>query len=358
MFEGFSFPSPSSSDSLRLLGSGDDERFLRCESNLVSPLSSRCPSPRLRSRDHSSRINKGSRSPFHLGPAPTSIPPSYVDQHRLSIGTLTRKLNAQTLEPSDPGSDSDEGRGFPITPRSAYLEPNGSTQWMDRKPSIAFISPQYGDKHNGFPQSYLDVSPTSTPQSFSDRRYSHPANCTSAPNTSTSRHGSIEPNQHRQSLSALRSQREELSILQCATMSIADTIRLAQLLDEDERFRYGDDYVNDGQHPSSLPPSLTPPRRHPQKKTESMKGSRSSKLSATAASRCKVDKTYVCSDRRNARPGPNGLRRRSLVLAAVSAVLEAEASTRNRDCMTDSKRSDQLHTLQTGSHRLSPQPTL
>lgn len=372
MFEDFSFPSPSSNDSLRVPGFGDDDGFLHCESTLVSPLSSRCPSPRLRPKDYSSRITKRSRSPFLLGSPPTSIPPSYVDQHRLSIGTLTRKLNAQSLEQQDPSSDSDDGRGCPLTPRSAYLEPGGPTWAADRKPSIGFISPQYGDKPYGHAPSYLDVSPTSTPRTSTDRRYSQPApcipSCTSTPHiTSTPRQGSIEISQRRPSLGSLRSQREKLSILQCATMSVADTVRLAQILDEDERFHLGDDYLNDGQHPSSIPPSRTPSRRRQQQQTQSQqsqqqkrtdlsKGSNSSKLCAATAGKSKVDKSYNYNDRRSARNGPNGLRRRSLVLAAVTAVLEAENSVKFRDSMPGSLASDQLlHLVDNGLQRPIPQ---
>ncbi|EEP80539.1 predicted protein [Uncinocarpus reesii 1704] len=346
MFEGFSFPSPSSGDSLCVPGNRDDEGFLHCESNLVSPLSSRCPSPRLGPRDYSARITKRSRSPFRRGPAPTSMPPGYVDRHRLSIGSLTRKLDSQSLEHNDLSSDSDDSRGYPITPRTGYLEPNASANWMDRKPSIAFISPQYGEKRDGYATSPFDISPTSTPRSSWDRRYSHPVNHTSTPNTSSPRHGSIEASKHRQSVSALRSQREKLSILQCASTSVADTIRLAQIIDEDERFRhYTDDNVNNEQHPSSLPPSRTPSRRQ-HKKPDLTKASGGSILSAASAGKSKVDKSYGHSDRRSGRPGQTGLRRKSLVLAAVTAVLESESAGNHRDSATDPPASDQLQSLE------------
>ncbi|EAS36303.3 uncharacterized protein CIMG_01657 [Coccidioides immitis RS] len=348
MFEGFSFPSPSSSESLRV-PNGDDDPFLHCESNLVSPLSSRCPSPRLGSRDYSARISKRSRSPFRLGPAPTSIPPSYMDQHRLSIGTLTRKLNSHTLEHNDPSSDSDDSRGYPVTPRSVYLDPSGRAS---RRPSIAFISPQYGDRPDGCAPSCLDTSPMSTPRSCLDRRPSHPAAYTSAPNTSTPRHGSMEAGTHRQSISALRSQREKLSILQCASTSVADTIRLAQILDEDECFRcYADGYLNDGQHPSSLPPSRTPSRKQPQKKVDAPKSSSCSKLSGAPAGKSKVDKSYAYSDRRSGRAAPSGLRRRSLVLAAVTAVLEAESAAKHQNSTVDSTVADLPQPLEAETRR-------
>ncbi|KAI1966679.1 hypothetical protein LOZ58_000167 [Ophidiomyces ophidiicola] len=357
MFEGFSFP--PSDRSLRVPGgSGDDpDGAFHCESALVSPLSSRCPSPRLRPRDYSTRLARRARSPFRRGPAPTSIPPALADHHRLSIGSLTTRLHAHSLDASDSGADSDDSHGSPRAPRSAYLDPGSPPTWMDRRPSFALISPADSDSYPaGYGSPYADVSPTSTPRS--DRRFSQPANCTSVPSTFASRQGSVDAAHRRQSLAALRLQREQLSIIQCAATSVADTVRLAQMLDQDERFRYGVDLANDGQHPSSLPPARTQSRIL-QKKMDALKAGSSSssssssaglKLPGSVAGKSKIDKTYPAAvEKKHARASPSSLRRRSLVLAAVTAVLEAETSTQYRDSIA---APDQLRAL--GAY---PQPT-
>src|SRR5215471_7781872 len=128
MFEDFSFtssPSPERRWDLAV-GLGEDT-MVNSDSNLVSPLSSRCPSPvRLPRASKDRPFSRRSRSQFHLGPAPTSIPSSYHDHHRLSIGSLTRRLGAQCLE-------NDDSRGYPLTPpTTAHTE--RPTSWLESEP--------------------------------------------------------------------------------------------------------------------------------------------------------------------------------------------------------------------------------
>ncbi|KAJ5971926.1 uncharacterized protein N7479_001844 [Penicillium vulpinum] len=100
MFEDFSFTSPSSRPG-RLALDADDRLMVDSDSNLISPLSSRCPSPQSQRFRNISR----SRSHFHRSQQPpTSVPFPYdSDSKRLSISTLTQKLHEHTLStPSDP----------------------------------------------------------------------------------------------------------------------------------------------------------------------------------------------------------------------------------------------------------------
>jgi hypothetical protein len=139
----------------------------------------------------------------------------------------------------------------------------------------------------------------------------------------------------------IRQHRETLSILQSTASTVADTIRLAVLLN--------DKLVEDEHHPSSLPPSRSSSRRRPQhsrypppltpSSSSSSSGSHSSKLGPTSR-KARIDKSHYQSSSTGGNGGGggghhtsiftgrgHGLRRRSLVLAAVSAVLEAEVES-------------------------------
>ena len=100
MFENFSF-APSSTG--RVMPDHDSD-------GLISPLSSRCPSPKSFDVHQPAQIRPSRASIFrssshHLVPAPTSVPCDYHDRRhypyckpRLSISTLTRKLHEHTLD--------------------------------------------------------------------------------------------------------------------------------------------------------------------------------------------------------------------------------------------------------------------
>ncbi|KAJ6149078.1 hypothetical protein N7471_000277 [Penicillium samsonianum] len=95
MFEDFSFTSPSSRPA-RLALDPDDRLMVDSDNNLISPLSSRCPSP----QSHRFRnISRSRSSHFHRNQQPpTSVPFPYDSDHkRLSISTLTQKLHEHTL---------------------------------------------------------------------------------------------------------------------------------------------------------------------------------------------------------------------------------------------------------------------
>lgn len=111
MFEDFSFTSPSSHANHL---SFEDDRLMIDTDSLISPLSSRCPSPQSRLRN---------RRNFRSQP-PTSVPFPYddcKDSKRLSISTLTQKLHEHTLSPGDRHNDRlSPGRrhyaGYVLTP--------------------------------------------------------------------------------------------------------------------------------------------------------------------------------------------------------------------------------------------------
>ncbi|KAK2872068.1 hypothetical protein FQN49_002586 [Arthroderma sp. PD_2] len=397
MFEGFSFPSLPVQPNAAVHDL--DSLQFQCDSNLVSPLSSRCPSPRLpsplNSRDFP-RLNRRSRQyhisghhyhHHHLGPAPTSIPADYSPDRsqRFSIGSLTKQLHAHSIEAGqDLSSDSDDGRWLPITPPrystdaeyqslavlgSQGLSPEHQQQQQQQTPSP---SPQSSRPHIVDSSPFYTILDSASPPSPGDTRrfslpddhqkltlpmqdkspteifYSTPHSRSSIVNTD-----STDPTAREDERSSdVRYQREKFSMLQCASSSIADTVRLAILLDGDidhPRDLSGEcdaGYLSDDQHPSSLPPSRTPSRKrllkskaHSHSPTNG--GVTSSRFSGTGG-KGKVEKSHshhhhhhnggtsTLSSSRKFGKSQCGLRRKSLLLAAVTAVLEQEVSEINQ----------------------------
>jgi hypothetical protein len=109
MFEDFSFSSPSSRPTRLALD--PEERLMVDNDSLISPLSSRCPSPQ-------SRFRRRRTQP------PTSVPYPYEahaqtkNHNRLSISTLTQKLHEHTLSPhaSHPNPIAPPRTGYVLTP--------------------------------------------------------------------------------------------------------------------------------------------------------------------------------------------------------------------------------------------------
>ncbi|KAK2737663.1 hypothetical protein FQN57_007470 [Myotisia sp. PD_48] len=422
MFEGFSFPTPppSSSGQSRQdnttfsssYGSinqpDSDTLHLQCDSNLVSPLSSRCPSPMLApplSSREFPRLNRRSRQfqPPYMGPAPTSIPPSYSSTERdsrFSVGSLTKQLNAHSLDNyNDGSSDSDDGRWLPMTPpRGSHpveLPPDfylPAPALSSRRPPRSSLHPpriidaECDDTTSHFPPWLDSASPPSlsSPSSpkFQDRRFSLPAGRDCQPtdrqeafySTPHSRTSVVMNDAMHQDMDLgiddegreIRFQREKISLLQCASSSVADTVRLALLIEGDMEpdayhsfHSYGSDgggacsegahgesfdeaYLDAERHPSSLSPSRSPSRRsllarkHPKAKTSNLVAaspSTTSRFSGVMGCKSKVEKPHCSgtaagySSRRCGKSKQN-LRRKSLVLAAVTAALEQEAAGR------------------------------
>ncbi|KAK2784124.1 hypothetical protein FQN52_009289 [Onygenales sp. PD_12] len=327
MFEDFSFSSPPKGDR-GLSANHCGDMLLDCDSNLVSPLSSRCPSPVLfprSSKDHP-LFPRRSRSHFKLAPAPTSIPYSYSDKHRLSIGTLTKKLNAQSLE-NDGSSDSDEGRNFPITPpRSAHIDI--PSIWLENGP----LSPLDIDRDSAF----SDPSPTSTPRFPSSRNPSFSAGS----NPPYPDHARSSISQDSEQYSSLRQHRENISLLQCTASTVAETVRIALLLEDNGHLSPNE--IDDDRHPSSLPPLPVSRKRlpfnHNQKNPDRSSTSEPPQRSNISSgmgnkvekSRHSPQNSSYNAGFRKAGKSPQGLRRRSLVLAAVTAMVEAEAAEKEK----------------------------
>ncbi|KMQ47162.1 hypothetical protein HL42_2193 [Trichophyton rubrum] len=327
MFEGFSFPAPA----LPAVQPEIDSLQFQCDSNLVSPLSSRCPSPRLpsplNSRDFP-RLNRRLRQfphyhhhhhhhqQQHLGPAPTSIPAEYSAERsqRFSIGSLTKQLHAHSLETGsghDGGSDSDDGgRWLPITPPRCSTDAQYQNfALLDALPAQSTTENDLVRLSSPFYPPLLDstASPPPSPRGAHVIDHGHDREHGKLPLQDQDKSSEIFYPSMPHSRSSIvdngdsinninniedadrpgdvRYQREKFSMLQCASSSIADTVRLALLLDggvdcspDCRRSSYaaaaaaasvapGEScdaaagYLSDDQHPSSLPPSRTPSRR-------------------------------------------------------------------------------------------------
>jgi len=145
MFENFSFSSPSSNGPLSPLLDGHDG-LPPCmpvsdnHSNMISPLSSRCSSPLPRAATYpAARTLRSSQQQ-----SASALP-------RLSIGSLTHKLNMHSLRQRSPELP-------PTPPYSQYDEDEGYGESY----SPDELSPASAD----FPSTYLDMlapPPTSTP---------------------------------------------------------------------------------------------------------------------------------------------------------------------------------------------------
>ncbi|KAL5355134.1 hypothetical protein BJX96DRAFT_170379 [Aspergillus floccosus] len=334
MFEDFSFSSPSSSRPARLALDGDDRLMFDPDSALVSPLSSRCPSPRSSSAQRFPRSLPRSRSSyFRSPPAPTSVPSSAYDHKRLSIGTLTRKLHEHTIQnpPTDSTSPS------PTSPHSASSS--------NPVPGYFLTPPDTDHDDEGFfdtPSSHL-TSPSLSPQPQSPflSPTSVPADCFFHSNSS----GDLDPpahHHHDQDRWSVRAHRQHIARLQCNPADI-DAIRRA-LLSEDDGCNAARPREDDC-HPSSLPPQVSPRRRaatlaharggryrphtgsglaetaaaEPRNRRKSSVGA----LHSLSASR--VEKSYQHghgSARDHRKKSEQGLRRKSLVSAALASMVE------------------------------------
>ncbi|KAG2418014.1 hypothetical protein HFD88_001114 [Aspergillus terreus] len=328
MFEDFSFSSPSSSRPARLALDGDDRLMLDPDSALISPLSSRCPSPRSSSTQRFPRTLPRSRSSyFRSPPAPTSVPSSAYDHKRLSIGTLTRKLHEHTIQNPSADSTSHRSPSSPTSPVPGYFLTPPDTDHDDEgffdSPSSLLTSPSLSPQ----PQSPF-LSPTSVP-----------ADCFFHPNSS----GDLDPptDQDRWSV---RAHRQHIARLQCNPADI-DAIRRALLSADNDPCNPARPREDDC-HPSSLPPQVSPRRRaatlahargaryrphtgsglaetsaaaEPRNRRKSSVGVGA--LHASSASR--VEKSYQHGSARDPRnKSEQGLRRKSLVSAALASMVE------------------------------------
>lgn len=314
MFEDFSFSSPSSNRPPRL-AIDDDRLMVDCDSAMISPLSSRCPSPNSSLRKH--RNLPGRRSLYvRTPPAPTSVPPSY-DQKRLSISTLTEKLHEHTLQNPASRGRHDE---LPISPQSPD-EPNPSRN------AGSFLTPPDTDHEEA---GYFDSS-SLTPASLSPHSQSPFLSPTSMPADLMSMDQDIDP----QNPANVRAQRQHIvSRVQCNPAGI-EAIRRTLLMEGDNSDT--DSGENDC-HPSSLPPQVSPRRRavtfhrsrfSPSGTENSIsdpRGRRKSSSGCLPSHRSdghRIDKAHHHQSPRDLRKkSEQGLRRKSLVSAALASMAE------------------------------------
>ncbi|KAL5337878.1 hypothetical protein BJX70DRAFT_399150 [Aspergillus crustosus] len=364
MFEDFSFTSPSSSRLPRL--ALDDDRPMTDSDAMISPLSSRCPSPRSFAAPRFPRARSlYFRSPQHQQQPPTSDPFSAYDSHRLSIGTLTKKLHEHTIQnpeiPSSPTSPSSAAAvaGTPTNPRSQSQSYDSS-----RFPGYVLTPPDTDHSDDGY------ASPS--PSSLSPQPQSPFLNPTSAPvaplDIATPEDLQTYPEF---STDSIRTRRQHISRLQVQyTPTDIESIRRALLsatgvgigsgmgiqpdddlrnFDSDHRFP-----LTESCHPSSLSPSSQQgPRR---KRTFSLRGSRvrstispdgptypsshghtsgageiqtrrksiSTSVTANTGSGNRIEKSYQTSSERerDRKKSEAGLRRKSMVTAALAEMIE------------------------------------
>ncbi|KAJ5606533.1 hypothetical protein N7510_009314 [Penicillium lagena] len=307
MFEDFSFTSPSSRPP-RLTVDADDRIMLDCDSTLVSPLSSRCPSP----QSHRFRTGSRSRNSYiRSPPAPTSVPFPY-EPKRLSISTLTQKLHEHSLHPAQHSHDSPPG--------SAALPGSRFAGYVLTPPDTDHDEEGLGmSDHLSSPLS-SSVSPTSMPQDSRDQGRR-------AADRSPSGGGTGLPDQLN-----VRIQRQRIARLQCSSAEM-DAIRRTVLADEDDDNCPGGD---EGYHPSSLPPR-SPTRRRTTTSVRSRFGpespvSASGPGTATSHARRKSSSAGVLQPQANrveksqsagpSKRSEHGLRRKSLVSAALANLAE------------------------------------
>lgn len=240
MFEHFSFPPQSSSSP------GDDRLMLDCDSTAISPLSSRCPSPSpyISRRPHP--LSR-SRSPYMRRPQPpTSMPSNYEEfQRRISVGTLTEKLNAHTLDQS--------ACETPLTPISPTSFAFSVTEERPSRASMRSLLTPPGDYED---EGYDDQL---TPGWEPYHHHSEPPTSMPAEPNNLLLHPPPRDMPHRISCQrSLRSQRQQMSRAQCNI----DVLKLALMAEDFTRRSPDPTTLSDDEcHPSSMPLDTYTPRR-------------------------------------------------------------------------------------------------
>lgn len=304
MFEDFSFPSPSSRPT-RLTVDAEDRLMVDGDSTLISPLSSRCPSP----KSHRFRTLSRPRSAYlrYQQQPPTSVPLS-CEQKRLSISTLTQKLHEHTLQaPSgerlpERGSLGHDGRRLS----------NRYSRYVLTPPDTDYDEDGHGDSS---PSICTNPSPTHWQPEFS----------LVGPETSNvSRRQSQALPDHL----SIRMQRQQISQLQCNNEEL-DAIRRTVL--SQDAFCPDMSREEDDRHPSSLPSRSSPRRRAvtlhrsrfgPDSSTAETRGRRRSISGAAQTHRIEKNHHPSTLGGRDSKRGEQGLRRKSMVSAALASVVE------------------------------------
>lgn len=303
MFEDFSFSSASSRPS-RLPVDADDRLMVDCDSTLISPLSSRCPSPQShRFRTLSRPCSSYFRS--QQQPPPTSVPFPY-EQKRLSISTLTQKLHEHTLQAPGSSDVPDQGR----------FRHNGA-RLSGRYSGYVLTPPDTDHDEDGCHDSYSSPSLCSNPSPTSI-----------APDFRSLDRMETSQNSNLPDHLDVRLQRQQISQLQCNEGDI-DAVRRTVVAEGS----FNPDMLPDDCHPSSLPPRSSPRRRAltlhrsrfgpAESSAGETRGRRRSSSSAMQPNR--IEKSHYSSHAgRDAskRGDHHGLRRKSMVTAALASVVE------------------------------------
>ncbi|OQE15805.1 hypothetical protein PENFLA_c030G07098 [Penicillium flavigenum] len=302
MFEDFSFTSPSSRPT-RLALDPDDRLMVDSDSTLISPLSSRCPSP----QSHRFRnISRSRSSHFHRNQQPpTSVPFPYDSDHkRLSISTLTQKLHEHTLTPTpDLQSQHTTHRTGRHTPVSRY-------------PGAGYVLTPPDTDHS---DDGVDCLSSPSASSTTSPTFMPPDLLSELPDFGLGKpfHNPQSHPYHQD----IRAQRQQISRLQCNESEVEAMQR--SLLDEPATADCCDE---DDCHPSSLPPRSSPRRRAatlsrsrfgPEAGGEGRARRKSSSAGVLAS---RVEKTHGGFGKRN----EQGLRRKSLVSAALASMVEMD----------------------------------
>ncbi|PYH84250.1 hypothetical protein BO82DRAFT_25887 [Aspergillus uvarum CBS 121591] len=359
MFEDFSFSSPSSTRPPRLALDSDEYQRLTLDhdSGLISPLSSRCPSPRSSAQRFPRTLSR-SRSSYSRGQAqaPTSVPFSAYEK-RFSISTLTKKLHEHTLQnPSGTAGafpSDDRFPDAPISPTSpSDLHFGSSNNNNNPKPFPGYVLTPPDTDLDDDSHTSGSLSPTFPPSSSSP--YLNPTSAPAASDSSnyptdTTTPMDLNADDQEQTYTTMRAQRQHISRLQYCNPTDLEAIRLA-LISEDEALRTAVSHsystCEDDWHPSSLPPQSSPRRRaltasrgsRFRPATESISSTSSASSSASLAeytrsrrkssvsalqSSHRIEKSYQLGSPRDLqKKSEQGLRRKSLVSAALASMVE------------------------------------
>ncbi|OJJ49116.1 hypothetical protein ASPZODRAFT_1400683 [Penicilliopsis zonata CBS 506.65] len=336
MFEDFSFSSASSAHPPTL--ESDDRVMVDSDSGLISPLSSRCPSPKVSAYRLPRNLSR-SRSLFLRSPLPppTSVPYPYEDR-RISIGILTKKLHEHSLTTTtDELSDDASAAASPTTPHSISdvpaLEPSA------RFPGYLLTPPQTGQDDESY---YEDSSSSPVTSSPSVASLDSPFLCpNSSPIDFISLDSSMEPITCCTDQRSIRLQRQVISRLQCHAPAGIDSVRKAYMSSSDEPS--GADipplaFPDEDCHPSSLPPQISPRRRAVTLRASRFRPTGGSnigglgdgaalepqlrrKSSSHALISHRIDKNYgYLSGRELRKKSEQELRRKSIVSAALASM--------------------------------------
>lgn len=358
MFEDFSF-SPRSAR----LPFDDDRLMVDSDSSLISPLSSRCPSPQ--PSQHQQQYQQQQRFPRQVRserrwrqPPPPPLPPTSVpfayDHRRLSIGTLTRKLHEHTLQPEGEKYNNaihpqaqlqlqvqvqgQTQEDVCVSPRSIpELVPGSGSRSAARIPGY-FLTPPDTD-HDDEDGDYIStasqspfLSPTSIPSPTAHAPAPGPGG------------GTDEAQAH-----TIRTQRQHISRMQCNAPDIEALRRALLTTEEDPTDHFasasGYGYGQDDCHPSSLPLRLSPRRRRAvtlrsrsrsrsrspvglhdgqglgMGQGQMYRGRRKSSSGALPHAH-RIEKNHYTSTRDLRKKSEQGLRRKSLVSAALASMVE------------------------------------